>query len=278
MNSNVIVIAMGCYSQKNPTDVLNIEEVNIVLGTSQRANIIDELKNAKPYDKKIIVDDIMKLRDFEEMEISQVSDRTRALIKIQDGCDRFCSYCIIPFTRGPVRSRKHQNILKEVKRLTQNGYKEIVLTGIHVASFGKDTKESLLDVIYDISQVEGIERIRTSSVEPLIITEEFLEGVLKINQFCNHFHLSLQSGCDKILKKMNRRYSAKEYEDAVNLIRKYYPDAAITTDVIVGFSGETENDFEETYKYCPVCGVRGVRVGAGVGGVFAGAASGRGEF
>lgn len=249
VNPNSVVVVMGCYSQKNPKEVLEIEEVNIVLGTSQRANIIRELENAKPTDKKIIVDDIMKIRDFEEMEITQVSDRTRALIKIQDGCDRFCSYCIIPFTRGPVRSRRHTNILQEVERLAKNGYKEIVLTGIHVASFGKDTKESLLEVIRDIAKVDGIERIRTSSVEPLIITEEFMSGISKVKEFCDHFHLSLQSGCDKVLKKMNRRYTSDEYRKAVEVIRKYYPTAAITTDVIVGFSGESEEDFEITHKY-----------------------------
>ena len=157
INPNSVVVVMGCFSQKNPKEVLEIDEVNLVLGTNQRSALIDELEHATSADKKIIVDDIMKIRDFEEMTISQVSDRTRALIKIQDGCDRFCSYCIIPYTRGPVRSRKLDNILREVERLAQNGYKEVVLTGIHVASYGKDIGGSLADVILEIGKIDGIE-------------------------------------------------------------------------------------------------------------------------
>ena len=237
---------MGCFSQKNPKEVLEIDEVNLVLGTNQRSALIDELEHATSADKKIIVDDIMKIRDFEEMTISQVSDRTRALIKIQDGCDRFCSYCIIPYTRGPVRSRKLDNILREVERLAQNGYKEVVLTGIHVASYGKDIGGSLADVILEIGKIDGIERIRTSSVEPLVITKEFMQAVSSVAKFCPHFHLSMQSGSDTVLKRMNRRYSSKEYKEAVRLIREYYEEVSITMDVIVGFPGETEQEFEET--------------------------------
>ena len=246
INPNSVVVVMGCFSQKNPKEVLEIDEVNLVLGTNQRSALIDELEHATSADKKIIVDDIMKIRDFEEMTISQVSDRTRALIKIQDGCDRFCSYCIIPYTRGPVRSRKLDNILREVERLAQNGYKEVVLTGIHVASYGKDIGGSLADVILEIGKIDGIERIRTSSVEPLVITKEFMQAVSSVAKFCPHFHLSMQSGSDTVLKRMNRRYSSKEYKEAVRLIREYYEEVSITTDVIVGFPGETEQEFEET--------------------------------
>lgn len=246
INPDSIVAVMGCYSQKNPGEVLAIEEVNIVLGTNQRALVLSEVQKAHSTDKKIVVDDIMKIRDFEEMQISQVSDRTRALIKIQDGCDRFCSYCIIPYTRGPVRSRKMDNILKEVERLAANGYKEIVLTGIHVASYGKDMGGSLADVIQNISKISGIQRIRISSVEPLIITRDFMEIISGIDQFCPHFHLSMQSGSDTVLKRMNRRYSSAEYKDAVEMIREYYKDASITTDVIVGFPEESVQEFEET--------------------------------
>ena len=246
INPNSVVVVMGCFSQKNPKEVLEIDEVNLVLGTNQRSALIDELEHATSTDKKIIVDDIMKIRDFEEMTISQVSDRTRALIKIQDGCDRFCSYCIIPYTRGPVRSRKLDNILREVERLAQNGYKEVVLTGIHVASYGKDIGGSLADVILEIGKIDGIERIRTSSVEPLVITKEFMQAVSSVAKFCPHFHLSMQSGSDTVLKRMNRRYNSKEYKEAVRLIREYYEEASITTDVIVGFPGETEQEFEET--------------------------------
>lgn len=280
MNPDALVVVMGCYSQKSPDEIFDIEEVNIVLGTSQRAALIPELGKTSPSDKKIIVDDIMKIRDFEEMQINNVSDRTRALIKIQDGCDRFCSYCIIPYTRGPVRSRKLENIMDEVQRLAENGYKEVVLTGIHVASYGKDLEGEirLADVIEKIAQIEGIERIRTSSVEPLIITEDFIKRVSQVEAFCQHFHLSMQSASDTVLERMNRRYSVKEYEDAVDLIRAYYPDAAITTDVIVGFPGESQEEFMETkafleriklyethiFKYSPREGTKALALGDNV--------------
>ena len=278
LNPDAVVVVMGCYSQKSPEEIFDIEEVNLVMGTSQRAMLIPELEKTTALDKKILVDDIMQIRDFEEMQINNISDRTRALIKIQDGCDRFCSYCIIPYTRGPVRSRKMENIIDEVKRLAENGYKEVVLTGIHVASYGKDLKDEklgLADVIEHIAQVEGIKRIRISSVEPLAITEDFIKRVSALDAFCDHFHLSMQSGSDTVLKRMNRRYDSKEYEQAVRLIREYYPDTAITTDVIVGFPDETEEEFLETknflekiklyethiFKYSPRQGTKAVLLG-----------------
>lgn len=278
LNPNAVVVVMGCYSQKSPEEIFDIEEVNLVMGTSQRAMLIPELEKTTALDKKILVDDIMQIRDFEEMQINNISDRTRALIKIQDGCDRFCSYCIIPYTRGPVRSRKMENIIDEVKRLAENGYKEVVLTGIHVASYGKDLKDEklgLADVIEHIAQVEGIKRIRISSVEPLAITEDFIKRVSALDAFCDHFHLSMQSGSDTVLRRMNRRYDSKEYEEAVTLIREYYPDPAITTDVIVGFPDETEEEFLETknflekiklyethiFKYSPREGTKAVLLG-----------------
>lgn len=278
LNPDAVVVVMGCYSQKSPEEIFDIEEVNLVMGTSQRAMLIPELEKTTALDKKILVDDIMQIRDFEEMQINNISDRTRALIKIQDGCDRFCSYCIIPYTRGPVRSRKMDNIIDEVKRLAENGYKEVVLTGIHVASYGKDLKDEklgLADVIEHIAQVEGIKRIRISSVEPLAITEDFIKRVSALDAFCDHFHLSMQSGSDTVLRRMNRRYDSKEYEEAVRLIREYYPDPAITTDVIVGFPDETEEEFLETknflekiklyethiFKYSPRQGTKAVLLG-----------------
>lgn len=278
LNPDAVVVVMGCYSQKSPEEIFDIEEVNLVMGTSQRAMLIPELEKTTALDKKILVDDIMQIRDFEEMQINNISDRTRALIKIQDGCDRFCSYCIIPYTRGPVRSRKMENIIDEVKRLAENGYKEVVLTGIHVASYGKDLKDEklgLADVIEHIAQVEGIKRIRISSVEPLAITEDFIKRVSALDAFCDHFHLSMQSGSDTVLRRMNRRYDSKEYEEAVMLIREYYPDPAITTDVIVGFPEETEEEFLETknflekiklyethiFKYSPRQGTKAVLLG-----------------
>ena len=219
-------------------------------GTSNRKAILKELENISPNEKKVVVEDIMKIRDFEELEISEVRDRARALVKIQDGCDRFCSYCIIPYTRGPVRSRKLESIVNEVERIVANGYKEVVLTGIHVASYGKDLGEKgLIDVIEEISKVKGLERIRTSSVEPIIITEDFVARLSKLPKFCPHFHLSLQSGSDSVLKRMNRRYTSLEYKQAVDTIRKSFPLAAITTDVIVGFPEETDSEFQETYEF-----------------------------
>lgn len=250
LNPDAIVVVMGCYSQKSPKEILQIEEVNLVLGTSNRKAILKEIENISSTDKKIVVEDIMKIRDFEELEINEVRDRARALVKIQDGCDRFCSYCIIPYTRGPVRSRHIESIIEEVKRIVSNGYKEIVLTGIHVASYGKDLGEiKLIDVIEEISKIEGLERIRTSSVEPIIITEDFVQRLSKISKFCPHFHLSLQSGSDSVLKRMNRRYNSEEYRRAVELIRSQFPLAAITTDVIVGFPEETVEEFDQTYEF-----------------------------
>lgn len=250
LNPDAIVVVMGCYSQKSPKEILQIEEVNLVLGTSNRKAILKEIENISSTDKKIVVEDIMKIRDFEELEINEVRDRARALVKIQDGCDRFCSYCIIPYTRGPVRSRHIESIIEEVKRIVANGYKEIVLTGIHVASYGKDLGEiKLIDVIEEISKIEGLERIRTSSVEPIIITEDFVQRLSKISKFCPHFHLSLQSGSDSVLKRMNRRYNSEEYRRAVELIRSQFPLAAITTDVIVGFPEETVEEFDQTYEF-----------------------------
>lgn len=250
LNPDAVVAVIGCYSQKAPEEVLKIEEVNLVMGTTGKNNIIKEVARTSSRDKRIVVDDIMKLRDFEEMSISSAGDHTRAFVKIQDGCDRFCTYCIIPYARGPVRSRQMDSIVREVTSLVGNGYREVVLTGIHVASYGKDLKQgSLIDVIERLCKIEGLERIRTSSVEPTIITEDFLKRLSSLPQFCPHFHLSLQSGCDSVLKRMNRRYDTGQYREAVDKIRRYYPKAAITTDVIVGFPEETAEEFETTRRY-----------------------------
>ncbi len=250
LNPESIVAVTGCYSQKAPEEVLKIEEVNLVMGTMGRNGIVKEVSCTSAHDKRIVVDDIMKLRDFEEMSITSAGDHTRAFVKIQDGCDRFCTYCIIPFTRGPVRSRKMKGIVGEVKSLVQNGYREVVLTGIHVASYGKDLKEgALIDVIESLAKIDGLERIRISSVEPTIITDDFLQRAAKTDKFCPHFHLSLQSGCDTVLRRMNRRYTAGEYRTAVKKIREVYAYPAITTDVIVGFPAETQQEFEETEHF-----------------------------
>ena len=197
--------------------------------------------------------EINHTKEYEELSIEQTAEHVRAYIKVQDGCNQFCTYCIIPFARGRVRSRKIADVLKEVETLASKGYKEVVLTGIHLSSYGvdfsKEERESLLSLIQAVSKVEGIQRIRLGSLEPRIITEEFLEGIVATGKVCPHFHLSLQSGCNKTLKNMNRRYSAQEYAEKCELIRKYYPAPALTTDVIVGFPMETEEDFEESYEF-----------------------------
>ena len=252
-NPDAIIAVVGCYSQVSPEEILEIEEVNLVMGTNERRQIVEEIKKLDGSKKASTVDDIMKVRAFEEIEINQTNGRTRAFMKIQDGCDRFCTYCIIPYARGGrVRSRDLESIINEANKLANNGYKEIVLTGIHVASYGKDVKDAdtnLLTVIKAIDNIEGVERIRLSSVEPLLMTDEFIDTVAKMPKVCPHFHLSLQSGCDETLKRMNRRYTTKEYKEIVDKLRQKMPNVAITTDVIVGFPGETNNEFSQTYEF-----------------------------
>lgn len=249
-NPNAVIAVVGCYSQQSPDEVMSIEGVNLIMGTKDRQKIVEQVEKLTADQQINEVEDIMKQTEFEKLSINKTGGKTRAFLKIQEGCDRFCSYCIIPYTRGPIRSRPLEEIAEEVSQLAENGYKEIVLTGIHVASYGKDNGEnSLIDVIESLGNIQGIERIRTSSVEPLIISDEFLSRLIQIKSFCPHFHLSLQSGSDSVLKRMNRRYTSKQYEDAVKLIRKYFPEAAITTDVIVGFPGESEEEFQETLEF-----------------------------
>ncbi|MBO3443174.1 tRNA (N(6)-L-threonylcarbamoyladenosine(37)-C(2))-methylthiotransferase MtaB [Clostridium sp. CCUG 7971] len=252
-NPDAIIAVVGCYSQVSPEEILDIEEVNLVMGTNERRTIVDEIKKIDASKKVSTVDDIMKVRAFEEIEISQSNGKTRAFMKIQDGCDRFCSYCIIPYARGgKVRSRSLESILEEVNKLVSNGYKEFVLTGIHVASYGKDLRDeqiNLLNVIKEINKVEGVKRIRLSSVEPVLFTDEFVSEVSKMEKVCPHYHLSLQSGCDETLKRMNRRYTTEEYKAIVDRLRENIPNVAITTDVIVGFPGETNDEFNKTYEF-----------------------------
>ncbi|MER0280396.1 tRNA (N(6)-L-threonylcarbamoyladenosine(37)-C(2))-methylthiotransferase MtaB [Clostridioides difficile] len=251
-NPDAIIAVVGCYSQVSPEEILDIEEVNLVMGTNDRRKIVEEIKKIDSSKKVSTVDDIMKVKAFEEIEISQTNGKTRAFMKIQDGCDRFCTYCIIPYARGRVRSRDIDSIVDEVKKLANNGYKEVVLTGIHVASYGKDLKDKdikLLDVIKQINEIDKIERIRLSSVEPILFTDEFVNEVLKMDKVCPHYHLSLQSGCDETLKRMNRRYTTSEYKTIVDRLRSKMPNVAITTDVIVGFPGETNDEFKETYEF-----------------------------
>ena len=251
MNPNSIVAATGCYAQVSPDEVAKIDGINIVLGTKNRNSIVDIIENYSDKTKVLnAVSDIMKEKTFENLSIDNLKNHTRAYIKIQEGCNRFCSYCIIPYARGPVRSRKPENVLSEVEKLAKNGFKEIVLSGIHVASYGVDLKNTnLTDILKQVHSINGIERIRFSSIEPVVITDDFITALKELPKICDHFHLSLQSGCDRTLKRMNRRYTSEEYKSAVKKLRNCYPNVAITTDIIVGFPDETEYDFEECMNF-----------------------------
>lgn len=254
MNPNAIVVATGCYAQADTEKLKEDTAVDLILGNNQKTQIVEALEEyEKEHAKQVQVIEINHTKEYEELSIASTAEHVRAYIKVQDGCNQFCTYCIIPFARGRVRSRKIEEVLREVETLAAKGYKEVVLTGIHLSSYGvdfpKEERESLLSLIQAVSRVEGISRIRLGSLEPRIITEEFLEGIVKTGKVCPHFHLSLQSGCNKTLKNMNRRYSAQEYAEKCELIRKFYPAPALTTDVIVGFPQETEEDFEESYEF-----------------------------
>ena len=250
-NPDSIIAVVGCYSQISPEEILDIEDVNLVMGTNDRRTIVDKVENIDANSKLSTVDDIMKVREFEEIEISQTNGKTRAFIKIQDGCDRYCSYCIIPYARGRIRSRDRESIIEEITKLATNGYKEVVLTGIHVASYGRDLDQDIdiLTIIKDVNEIEGIERIRLSSVEPVLFTEDFIDQISKIDKLVPHYHLSLQSGCDATLKRMNRRYTTEEYRRTVDNLRSRIPRVSLTTDVIVGFPGETNEEFSQTLAY-----------------------------
>lgn len=251
-NPDSIVVAAGCYVQTSEKEVLNDLSVDIVIGNDRKHDLVRLLEEYSLDSVNDTVDDINDGKhDFEELFIDQTKEHTRAFIKVQDGCNQFCSYCIIPYARGRVRSRRFENVIAEVERLEANGFKEVVLTGIHLSSYGVDFEEAtgLLELIQAVNAVKGIERIRLGSLEPKIVTEHFASELSKLDKICPHFHLSLQSGCDATLKRMNRKYTTKEYERGCELLRKYFVHPAITTDVIVGFPGETEEEFEQTKAY-----------------------------
>lgn len=251
-NPDSIVVAAGCYVQTSEKEVLNDLSVDIVIGNDRKHDLVRLLEEYSLDSLNDTVDDINDGKhDFEELFIDQTKEHTRAFIKVQDGCNQFCSYCIIPYARGRVRSRRFENVIAEVERLAANGFKEVVLTGIHLSSYGVDFEEAtgLLELIQAVNAVKGIERIRLGSLEPKIVTEHFASELSKLDKICPHFHLSLQSGCDATLKRMNRKYTTKEYERGCELLRKYFVHPAITTDVIVGFPGETEEEFEQTKAY-----------------------------
>jgi len=251
LNENSIVVATGCYAQVAKEELEKIKEIDLILGTNEKNDIIKILEQyIEEKEKKIIITDVMSKKEFSDFGTITYTDKTRAVIKVQDGCDRFCSYCIIPYARGRVRSRKKESVIKEIKEIAKNDIKEVIITGIHVASYGKDFKEEykLIDLLEDINKIDGIERIRLGSIEPTLINMEFMERLKKLDKFCNHFHLSLQSACDETLKRMNRKYTVSEFVEITKLIRKYYKDAILTTDIIVGFPGETDEEFNITYE------------------------------
>lgn len=275
-NSAALIVAAGCYAQAAGTYLSEEEGIDLVVGNNNKAKIVELTAEAlaKKEEKLLALLEIGQEREYEELPIETVTERTRAYIKIEDGCNQFCSYCIIPYVRGRVRSRAEEDILEEIRRLSEAGYREVVLTGIHLSSYGLDkgkqeevnvgsefdetlahnTKTGgmvlpLLSLIKKVQEIEGIERIRLGSLEPRIMTEAFVKELSKLTKVCPHFHLSLQSGCDATLKRMNRKYTAAEYKQAVEYLRRYFENPAITTDVIVGFPGETEEEFSETIRF-----------------------------
>lgn len=251
-NPEAIIAVVGCYSQIASDEIAQIEGVDVVLGSRNKGDIVYWVNRAREESKQVVeVKDVLKNNKFEQLAISEYQDKTRAFLKIQDGCNRFCSYCLIPFARGGVCSKEPQKILKEVKELSKNGFKEIILSGVHTASYGVDLEGNwdLVKILEEINRIEGIERIRIGSIDPTFFTEGVIERICNLEKMCPHFHLSLQSGCDATIRRMNRKYTAQEYKDVVENLRKYMKDVSITTDIIVGFPGESNIEFEATYEF-----------------------------
>ena len=250
LNPDAIVAVVGCYAQVAPEEVAKIDGVSLIIGTNQKKEIVTLVEEyAKKREQKYVIDDILKDKEYKEMHITSYEERTRAFVKIEDGCNQFCSYCIIPYARGPVRSRPTENICREIEALSKNGFKEIVLTGINISSYGMDNGSNLAEVIESVAHIDGIERIRLGSIEPRVLTENFIKRISQIPQVCNHFHISLQSGCDETLKRMNRKYTTEECFRCIENLRKYFDNPAITADVIAGFPGETEEEFNATMDF-----------------------------
>ncbi len=250
-NPDAVVAVTGCYAQTAAEEILAIDGVSLVVGTKGRGKVVELCEKAITEGKINVVEDILHTHEFEEdLKITAFEERTRAYVKVQEGCSQFCSYCIIPYARGPVRSRSKKAILEEINVLVSKGFEEIVLVGIHIASYGKDLKDtSLSDIITDINNIKGLSRIRLSSIEPMTLNDEFINAVSNARKLCPHFHISLQSGSDKTLKRMNRKYNTDQYYQIATALRNNFPDCAITTDVMVGFPGETEEEFEESMAF-----------------------------
>ena len=266
-NPDSVVVAVGCFVQANPEEVAKDEAIDLIVGNNKKKDlfeIVEEYLNQKSVSKDLegtTVTDIHHC-DYEELKINKSEEHSRVFVKIQDGCDRYCTYCIIPYVRGNLRSRNPEDVVREIKEIAANGYREVVITGIHLSSYGKDflkdgkpsldysgNADYLINLLKDINEIEGIDRIRIGSFEPMILSEVFVSKLSKITKLCPHFHISLQSGCDSVLKRMNRHYDTKEFYEKTVLLREYFPGCALTTDVIAGFPGETKEEFEETYEY-----------------------------
>ena len=262
-NPDSVVVAVGCFVQANPEEVAKDEAIDLIVGNNKKKDlfeIIEEYLNNKSVSTETVTD--VHHCDYEELKINKSEEHSRVFVKIQDGCDRYCTYCIIPYVRGNLRSRNPEDVVEEIKEIAANGYREVVITGIHLSSYGKDflkdgkpsldysgNADYLINLLKDINEIEGIDRIRIGSFEPMILSEVFVSKLSKITKLCPHFHISLQSGCDSVLKRMNRHYDTKEFYEKTVLLREYFPGCALTTDVIAGFPGETKEEFEETYEY-----------------------------
>ena len=248
INPEAILVAVGCYAQVAKEKLEQIPEIDLILGINEKNDIVKYVEQAS---KNTYVSDVLHQTEFLDFGDVTYTEKTRAVIKVQDGCNQFCSYCIIPYARGRIRSRKPESVIKEITDVAKEGIKEVVITGIHIASYGKDfnTEYRLIDLLEEIQKVDGIQRIRLGSLEPTLITEEFVTRLKKLSKICDHFHLSLQSGCDETLKRMNRKYTTDQFRHVVELLRNAYPEVHLTTDVIVGFPGETEEEFNKTYEF-----------------------------
>ncbi len=252
INNESVLCAVGCYAQVAKSELEKIDDIDLILGTNDKRNIVCKVEEYMENHKKLTeVSDVMSERKYVEWESIAYTDKARAEVKVEDGCDRYCTYCIIPYARGPVRSRKIEDVCEEVKRIVSTGIKEVVITGIHISSYGKDLpgKPKLIELLEKINDIGGVERIRLGSLEPLIIDDEFVSRIKVLDKVCNHYHLSLQSGCDATLERMNRRYKTGEFREIVKRLRDNIPEVALTTDIIVGFPGETDEEFNQTYNF-----------------------------
>ena len=253
INKDATLVACGCYAQVAKEELKKIPEIDLIIGNNEKNDIIQIVENhIAQKGAEDLVSDVMYKLDYVELGTTTYTEKTRAVIKVQDGCDRFCSYCLIPYARGHIRSRKIENVIEEIKKVVEEGINEVVITGIHIASYGRDFKGEnigLIDLLEEINKIQGLHRIRLGSIEPTIVTDEFVERLSKLDKICDHFHLSLQSGCTETLKRMNRRYTTEEFRDVTKRLRSKFPNAALTTDIIVGFPGETDEEFNTTYEF-----------------------------